>query len=285
MVELFIESDKEVIRFCEKMRQHNKQINLYWKTHKDWGNHLQFDAHIPNQVLIPAIAKSLTNVFITHRLGKWITSVMEDFYFYTDIDEKEKIMELTNWVMTGKDKDSLFVRKNEDPQQILESLFIANIKDTPTIHYDSLVKFRLKVFHDYVVHYVGLAIDEYKREEEHQEFINMLRGYVLNRKSSVSNIYIIQGDTFSFFNQSGKALSHLELRMLMQKEPLYLVGLDENEFNLAPLIAMTPEHIYIYGDDPSEPKTLTVINVFQEKVTFEPLRQFPFSHYMQKEQH
>ncbi|NBJ68974.1 MULTISPECIES: putative sporulation protein YtxC [Clostridia] len=285
MIELFIESDKEVIRFCEKMRQHNKQINLYWKTHKDWGNHIQFDAHVPNQVLIPTIAKSLTNVFITHRLGKWITSVMEDFYFYTDIDEKEKIMELTNWVMTGKDNDSLFVRKNEDPQQILESLFIANIKDTPTIHYDSLVKFRLKVFHDYVVHYVGLAIDEYKREEEHQEFINMLRGYVLNRKSTVSNIYIIQGDTFSFFNQNGKALSHLELRMLMQKAPLYLVGLDENEFNLAPLIAMAPEHIYIYGDDPSEPKTLTVINVFQEKVTFEPLRQFPFSHYMQKEQH
>ncbi|MFU0788353.1 MAG: sporulation protein YtxC [Virgibacillus proomii] len=282
MVELFIESDKEVIRFCERMRQHNKHINLHWKTHKEWGNLLQFEEHIPGQVLTGAIAKSLTDVYMTHRLSKLITSVIEDFYYYTDADEKEKILELTNWVMAGRDKNDLLVHKKEDPYQLLESLFIANIKDTVTIHYDSLVKFRLKVFRDYIIHYVGLAIDEYKREEEHQEFINMLRGYIARREPSVSAVYLLQGDTFSFFKENGKPFSNTELRTLMQKEPLYLVGLDESELNLSPLIAMAPKKIYIYGDDPSDPKTLTVINVFQERVIFEPLHQFPFVYFTKK---
>ncbi|CDQ39359.1 MULTISPECIES: sporulation protein YtxC [Virgibacillus] len=280
-----MESDKEVIRFCEKVRQYNKHINLHWKTHEEWGNHIQFDDQIPNQILISAIAKSLTNVFISQRLGKLITNVIEDFYYYTSLDEKEEILELTNWIMSGKDKDSLTVRKKEDPYQVLESLFIANIKDTSTIHFDSLVKFRLKVFRDYVIHYVGLAIDEYKREEEHQEFVNMLREYISNREPIVDTVHIIQGNSFSFYKQNGRPFSTMELRVLMQKEPLYIVGLDEDELNLAPLVAMSPRRIYIYGDHPSEPKTLTVINVFQEKVTFEPFNHFPFPYYSKKEQH
>jgi hypothetical protein len=62
----------------------------------------------------------------------------------------------------------------------------------------------------------------------------------------------------------------------MQSEALYIFGLDENELNLAPLIAMVPEKIKIYGNDPSEAKTMTVINIFQEKVIFEHDRHFPF---------
>lgn len=68
----------------------------------------------------------------------------------------------------------------------------------------------------------------------------------------------------------------MDLQTLMQKEPLYLFGLDETEMNLSPLIAMAPEKVKIYGDDPAEPKTLTVINVFQEKAEFQPTREFPF---------
>jgi len=71
----------------------------------------------------------------------------------------------------------------------------------------------------------------------------------------------------------------MELRTVMQNAPLYIVGLDEDEWNLAPLIAMAPKRIKIYGDLPSEPKTLTVINVFQERVDFEPIQKFPFPTY------
>ncbi|WP_042223265.1 putative sporulation protein YtxC [Oceanobacillus manasiensis] len=284
MLEVYFESDKEVIRFCEQLFRYNKKIELHWKTNKDWGNHLLFEKEINTNELFDAVSKAMVEVFVTHRLTAMINAIIEGYYYYTDRDEKEKILELTQWIFAGEDDDSLRVRKDKDPRQLLMSLFISNIKNTSTVHYDSIVKFRLNSFKDKLVHYVGLAIDEFKREEDHQEFVYQLREYVEKKNPSFKIIHILQGDPFSFFKQNGKRLSKMELRMLMQKEPLYIVGLDEEELNLAPLVAMAPEKIKIYGDHPSEPKTLTVINVFQERVDFEPYSNFPFSFYLNNRQ-
>ncbi|MGY0693110.1 putative sporulation protein YtxC [Virgibacillus sp. FSP13] len=281
LLEVYFGSDKEVISFCEHLFRYNKQIELHWKTDKDWGNQLQLE-YLPSNESIETIAKAMADVFLIHRLQAMIKHIIEDYYYYKSTDEIERIMELTHWIFSGEDDDSLQVRKNKDPSKLLNSLFIANIKNTTTIHYDSIVKFRLKVFKDQLVHYVGLAIDEFKREEDHQAFVNMLREYIAKKESAHNVVHVLQGSTFSFFRANGKPFSQMELRTLMQKEPLYIVGLDENELNLAPLIAMAPRKIKIYGDHPSEPKTLTVINVFEEKVDFEPFKNFPFSIHSKK---
>ncbi|RKQ29920.1 putative sporulation protein YtxC [Oceanobacillus halophilus] len=278
MLDAYFESDKEVLKFCEHLFLKSNQIQLHWKIHEEWGNHIQIEKSLPHENLIEVIAKSMTNVFIAHRLGNLIKSIIKKYYYYSNSDEIDRIHEITNWIIAGNDGDSLVVRKNKggDPNQLLVSLFIANIKDTENIHYDSIVKFGLKKFKDQLVQYVGLAIDEYKREEEHQEFVNMLREYITKKDPGMPIIHVLQGSTFVFYKETGKVISNMELRTIMQKEPLYLFGLDGEEMNLAPLIAMAPEKIIIYGDDPSEPKTMTVINVFQEKVEFESIRKFPF---------
>ncbi len=280
MLEVFFESDKEAISFCEHLFRYNKQIELHWKTDKEWGNHLQLDYQVSNGDTAEAIAKSMTDVFILHRLTSMINGIIETYYYYTNTDEIERIMDITHWIFSGDDDDSQIVRNNKDPSQLLQSLFTANIENTETIHFDSIVNFQLKVFKDQLIHYVGLAIDEIKREEDHQAFVDMLREYIAKREASYSTIHILQGNPFSFFKPNGKRFTKMEMRVLMQKEPLYIVGLDADELNLAPLIAMAPNKIKIYGDDPSEPKTLTVINVFQEKVEFEPYSRFPFPYYL-----
>ncbi|UJL45029.1 putative sporulation protein YtxC [Virgibacillus sp. NKC19-16] len=283
MLEIYFESDKEVIRFCEQLFSYNKQIELHWKTNKDWGNHLQLENRLAENGLIEAIAQSMTDVFIAHRLRNMIQSTIKRIYYYTNSDEIERILDLTEWIFAGEDADSLRVRSTEDPSQMLKSLFSASIKKETTIHYDSIVQFRLKDFRDQLVHYVGLAIDEFKREEDHQAFVNMLREYIVKKDPSFDTIHVLQGDAFTFYRQNGKQFSKMELRRLMKSEPLYIVGLDEDELNLAPLVAMAPKKIKMYGDDPSEPKTLTVINVFQEKVDFKAHHHFPFPHSLKKQ--
>ncbi|WP_163970189.1 putative sporulation protein YtxC [Oceanobacillus halotolerans] len=276
MLEVYFESDKEVIRFCERLFQYNKNIELHWKTHEEWGNHLQFTVQHPSNEIVKAIAKSMVDVFVTHRFTKIAKEIIKDYYYYSNADEIERILEITHWIVLGDDDDSAYVRNRKEPRKVLYSLFFSNVKNTSVVHFDSIVNFRLKVFKDQLIDYVGLAIDEFKREEEHQAFVNMLREYIAKKEASFSTIYILQGNPFSFYKPDGKRFSKMELRMLMQEEPLYIVGLDEEELNLAPLVAMAPEKIKIYGDHPSEPKTLTVINVFQEKVDFEPYQNFPF---------
>lgn len=282
MLEIYFESDQEVISFCEHLFRYNKQIELHWKTHEDWGNHLQFEEKLPRNEFMEVIAKSMADVFVIHRLGSMIRNIIKDYYYYSNEDELERIMDLTYWIFTGNDSDSLSVRKDKDPKLLMQSLFIANIKNTAIVHYDSIVNFRMKVFKDQLIHYVGLAIDEFKREEDHQAFVNMLREYIAKKESDQKVVHILQGNTFSFFRENGKPFTKIELRRLIQREPLYIVGLDESELNLAPLVAMKPRKIKIYGDHPSEPKTLTVINIFQEKVEFEPYSNFPFPYYLNR---
>jgi len=129
---------------------------------------------------------------------------------------------------------------------------------------------------DYLTHVVGLAIDEFKREEEHQNFIHSIREYIHKRKPKIEEVHLLQGDPFLFFKGNGSRFTSIELKSIMHKEPLYMIGLDATEMNLSPLIALLPGQIYIYGEYPSEAKTLTIINIFQERVRFYPYEKFPF---------
>lgn len=275
MLEVYFKFEKEVISFCENLFRYNKQIELNWKTHKDWGNQLQFKAEILNDSTIESMARAMVDVYVTHRLFNTLKAIIRNDYYYSNTDEIEKILDLTHWIYKEAE-----LKNNLKPHQLLLSLFMKHIKNTSPIHFDSIVQFRLNSFRNLLLDYVGLAIDEFKQEEDHQAFIDMLRKYIAKKEPTYHEIHILQGKNFTFFKSSGKRFSTLELRSLMHEEPLYIVGLDIEELNLAPLIAIAPKKINIYGDNPSEPKTLTVINVFQERVTFEPFSRFPFPHYL-----
>lgn len=258
-------------------------MELNWKADGKSGNHLTFNAQLPKNELIETIADTMAIVYMTQRLGVMVKRIIKDNYYYTDPDEIERIHDLTHWIITGKDEESKRLRKHDDQKEYLKSLFTANLREQNTFRFDSIVNFRMKSFKEQLTYFVGLAIDEFKREEDHQAFIDMLRAYVIKKEPGVPVIHILQGNSFVFFTQNGKRMTNIELRGLMKKEPLYIVGLHDNEFNLAPLIAMAPEKLKIYGDDPSEPKTLTIINVFQEKVEFEPISNFPFPSYLKND--
>ncbi|WP_245843847.1 putative sporulation protein YtxC [Oceanobacillus rekensis] len=282
-MEVYFESNKEVISFCERLFREHQQIELNWKTDEKRGNHLKFPDGLPKNELEDIIAGTMAEVFMTHRLGVMIKRIIKDYYYYTEHEEIERIHDLTHWIITGEDEESKRLRNNKNQHVFLKSLFIATLKESFEFHFDSIVNFRLKPFKEQLISYVGLAIDDFRREEDHQAFIDMLRAYIINKEPGVPVIHILQGNTFAFFKENGKRLTNIDLRVMMKKEPLYIVGLHDNEFNLAPLIAMAPEKLIIYGDDPSEPKTMTVINVFQEKVEFESISNFPFPYYLNHE--
>ncbi|MUV39358.1 hypothetical protein JNUCC1_03234 [Lentibacillus sp. JNUCC-1] len=277
MFEVYFKSDQEVISFCEFLFRHNKKIALHWQTEEDWGHRISFNDNMPTVERLDTISKSMVDVFIEHRLSRMINDIIHYNFYYTRTVEMERILALTHWIFFGEDEDSQRVKNYKDPAQVIKTIFLTNIKESTTVHFDSIVNFRFQVFKDQLIHYVGLAIDEFKREEEHQAFVHTLREYVKQKATTYPVLHVVQGKDFMFYKPSGKKFSAMELRMIMHKEPLYIVGLDKNEYNLAPLITLAPEKVRIYGDDPSEAKTLTVINVFQERAHFEPLENFPFA--------
>jgi len=263
--------------FCENLFQKNKQIALHWKVNEKWGNQISFEPQPLNELTYQSIGQSMVYVFITHRLGSMLREIIKETYYFTDRHEVEKIHELAEWIVIGDDSDAMIIRDNKHPTQLLRAIFLRHIRNTQTIHFDSIVQFGMKVFKADLIHYVGLAIDEFKREEEHQAFINTVREYVIKKEPNIPLIHVLEGNPFRYYSESGRLLSKFELHALIKKEPLYLIGLPQDEWNLAPLVAMAPKAIKMYVGDSSDPQTQTVINVFQERVTVHSSSDFPYS--------
>lgn len=270
MLNVYFGSIQEVICFCDHFFAHNKQIKINWETNNERGNHLRIEFPKWDEQLEEAVKDAFICVFTKHRLTEQIKNIIEEVYYYTNIEEKERILRLAYWILDEENKEIEIIK-------ILQETFLEIIREAREVYFDSIVKFRLQSFKKALIDHIGFAIDAFKQEEEHQAFVETLRKYVEEKDSKCEEIYLLQGNPFKFFKPSGDQYSTLELTSIMYKEPLYIVGLDEREPNLSPLLTLAPKKIKIYGDYPSEPNTLTIINVFQERVEFVPLDHFPFS--------
>lgn len=274
LLEIYFENDKEVRHFCEKLFRQNKQLSIKWSVHEKWGNRIQLEFETLNELKLQAIADSLVNVYLTFCFSNVLIEIIKDNYYFSDRHEIHHIHELAEWIVTGEDADSCMIRKNKQPLQLLRAIFLMHIRNAKTIHYNSIINFGMKIFKEELIYYVGLAIDEFKREEEHQSFIHTLREFIKKKESTISRLYILDGKYFNYFNEKGRQLSKIELTNFIKREPLQLFGLSQKEWNLAPLIALAPDKIDMYVHDPSHPRIQSVINVFQERVTIKTYNEF-----------
>src|SRR5690625_1174307 len=143
---------------------------------------------------LDVIIHCFIRVFTTYRLNRFIESIIKETYYYKNKDEIARISELTNWLMTELESNDYFSEKVDKMKDVLFELFKRNIVNKKTIHFDSVIKFQMKSFHNYLTNMVGLAIDEFKREEEYQNFIHSIREYINHRKPKHDEIHIVQSE-------------------------------------------------------------------------------------------
>lgn len=240
-----------------------------------WGQKIIFYKQTLTKQNIHDISEVFVSIFTSFRLLNMIETIVRESYYFKEPEEVHRILELAQEIILHQDDHGFPTYKNKQLHQILQRVFREQIQQSDAFHYDSVVKFCLTPFKKRLIDEVGLVIDDFKREEEHQMIVQMIREYIENKDVIIETVHILQGRNFLMFSERGNPLTKRELKPLMERTPLYLFGLNTDEWNLAPLIAISPRFIYIYGDL-SEPKTLTVLNVFQERVTVKPKHEFPF---------
>ncbi|SDN06082.1 putative sporulation protein YtxC [Sediminibacillus halophilus] len=280
MLEVYFETKAETMTFCDRVVQYGLDVELNWKTNDTWGNRIKIRESRSMEEQLANTAEAMAYVFTKHKESSWVADIIKNVYYYKDKEEVHRISELAHSILSGDESGDVPIPVDIDLRKTLKNCFQKNIHTEEAVHFDSLVNFRLQPYKEELIEIIGMAIDEFKREEDYQSFVQSLREYVTKKKSKFQVVHVVQGRNFKFYKANGKPFSKMEIKMLIQQEPLYIVGLDEAELNITPLLAMAPERVVIYGDHPSEPKTLTVINVFQEKAVFEPFTRFPFPNYL-----
>lgn len=270
LLDIYFNSEKERKCFEVNLLHIVETQELQWQTDDNHTERLQLFYPKENQAIVNDVMQAFIHVFITHYLPVILEKIIRRHFYYTDEEEVQRIVTIANSLF----EQEMVNISNDNP--FLKKLFYPQLLEMDTIYFHSFLAFRVQSCQEVFIELIGKAIDEFKMEEDHQTFIEAVRKFAASQGAKMPQIHVVQGDPFTFFTESGNKLTYRELHTMMQAEPLYIVGLDENEMNLAPLLAMSPEKIFIYGENPSEAKTLTVINIFLEKVTFKPLSHFPF---------
>ncbi|WP_228275607.1 putative sporulation protein YtxC [Gracilibacillus oryzae] len=221
------------------------------------------------------LSQLLSSVYIKHREYQAIQTILEKTYRFTNPEEKERITSLAKSLIE-KDEDIYEHRIHQhELHDILQAIFLLHT-EKEMVRFDSIVHFRFHHYLEQLTELVGLAIDEFKREEDYQSFIHSVREFIARKQPEVDVIYVLEGNQYHFFREDGTPYKTAELNEVMERFPLYIFGLQENEWNISPLIMLAPNHVYMFGNDPSETRLTTVINIFQENCTFFPIEEFPF---------
>ncbi|KGP71730.1 sporulation protein YtxC [Pontibacillus yanchengensis] len=281
MKEICFEYKQEALSFCESILDEHGDITIQWRHQNKTGYTVNIESGKTSAISVNKwLVNGLIHVFTLHREQSWIQDIIRNCYYYNDEDEVAHIFELCQSFLQD-DTEQRMVPLHElshgQHTKLLYRVFENALNEGDALHFDSVVTFRLQYYKEELIDFVGYAIDEYKREEEYQTYVQQLREYVGTKKAKIDHLVIVQKDaSFLFFNSSGKPISNAIVKNLAQQEPLYLFGLGKEELNLTPIMALAPEQISFYGDDVTDPKTLTVMNVFQERMEMYPLSKFPF---------
>ena len=229
-----------------------------------------FDENWCQQTFIPVLKWFIQSKKETN----WIVSVLENTFYFKDIEEQEQILCIYQSIRKGEINDIPNLpeseQREEELQAVLESLIYSKI----SFSIDSLITFRLKHYFDQLMPYIEAAIDEYKLEQEYQAFIQQLREVLFCTDSTMDEVHLVYNYQFKFFDRNGILISKNQLIKFINRTHFNNYGYYIDSVVLAPLVSIAPKKLYLYTDHSDHYLVQTIRNIFQERATLLPYQQF-----------
>jgi putative sporulation protein YtxC len=213
-------------------------------------------------VLIPVLIKFIIKL----KEDQWMLSLISNLFYFKDFEEQQQILHIAQSIIDGERSDIPNISPMTPRETFIEEALKEFLQQSVSFSFESFVKFRLRKYHDRLLQYVELAIEEYKLEQEYQNFIQNLRDFVRDREPKLTNIHLLHDQQFIFMDDQMCEMTREEIvklidRKLIQSHPMYI-----DSTVLAPLVSIAPSAIYIYTNNADEGMIQTIQNIFQERV-------------------
>lgn len=214
----------------------------------------------------PQVKNTFVKFVSDYKQYDWAKLIVEHRFFFEDEHEQEQILEIFTSMLEGHRKDLVSIKELDEQEHKLFDTVEQLFADHVSFLFDSFVRFRLRSYHDYMEHLVGISIDEYKMEQEYQMFIQMLREILINRQTSRDILHVVVQDSVSFYDELFREITRKELARLVDRKlfanyPIYI-----DSIAIAPLLSIAPRTIYLYSDDTDQPLIRTLANIFEERL-------------------
>lgn len=222
-----------------------------------------------------SLGTSLTTFIINEMWKGWTEETLKADYYYNDPEEVDQICGIISEMRSGERPELTELLTDWDEGGLVLGE-VQNLLCHPApVTFDSFATFRLKKLHDKWREMLGLAIDEYKMEQEYQVFIQMLREYLAIRGERTDTIHLYPSRTgFRFFDGHYTEVTKEELMNAIDKRLFFQHPLYVDSSTIAPLLSLAPRSIFVYGSE--EEKIVTTLrNIFEDRLDILPVSYFP----------
>jgi len=212
------------------------------------------------------LKRAVVDFIIQKKRNGWIRGQLKHFYFFQAEEEQNRILEIVVGMLKGERPELTVLAGEIDECREIGKAVGPLLGGEGTLPIDSLLTFRLKAYFDALDNYVGIAIDEYKMEQEYQIFIQSLRDYLKQKEPKKETVKLCLGEQAKFYNEQFREITREELdemidRRLLTNHPVYI-----DSATIAPLLSISPAKIEIYTDNPDHALIRTICNIFEERV-------------------
>ncbi|MBD1380075.1 putative sporulation protein YtxC [Metabacillus arenae] len=264
MVEITFNCEQDLECLYRFLQQHRKGNTFHLELIESCG--VRVSSAKQADSFISTLTALLMEYWLTYKEDGYLIAIIEKQFFFTDKDEKQELLHIAHSLMEGERTEIPKVEELGPRQELLQKAFELLLKPGLSFTFDSFSTFRLQAYFHRLREYVEIAIEEYKLEQEYQNFIQSLREYVIQHESKITTLYIDHDEHFFVFDDQLNLLSQKKLKSFIDRTFIYQHPMYIDSGLLAPLVSIAPEHIYLYTDDNDNGMIQTIQNIFQERL-------------------
>lgn len=249
---------------CHEMEVMTENNNLYIKINQN-------EEYTIQTYIVPAFTKFIMKVKEPEFLRQLLTTT----FFFNDEIEQQQIIQML-YSIVGEDEANLHpqLREGYRREEILIQALTMFLSQHVYFSFEAFLKFRLKDYYSRLLDYLEVAIDEYKLEQDYQDFIESLRKYIASKtRTTFTKVHVVyENERFLFYDENLEAFTYQVQKM--EDDFISVKGFEVDKELIAPLLLICPKQIDLYVQDLDQGMIQTLITIFQERVTVHPYERF-----------
>lgn len=251
--------------------------NIVVRESKRWRLHVDgLDVYLEEEGVCEDTFNEMVHAFMelirSRKWLGWIEGILRHRYYYEDPQEIARILEI------GQEFEEETPRGLSLPlvYDQLEATLHTELCEKALLSFDELAVSCLQSVYENLVTYTGFLIDEYKQEESYQLLLDSWRRRVRYRDTGVQRIHLIDKGDWMYFHDEGNPISSSETDLYLRQYPDECVTDLPEGWCVTTALIHAPNELIIYSDQRDDSTFELLLNIFEEKVVWRNLKDFPF---------
>jgi putative sporulation protein YtxC len=194
-----------------------------------------------------SVARALAKLIAEH-YGVWLRRIMRQHYAYLAQRERQVMLVRVMAVLGREDADAK--RKRLDRMTVAAVMFLGSHEE---VNIEGFQDFLLQ---DICLNFMGFidkAIDDYFAEQEYEQFVQFLKGYVQRRENHVECAHVIFGpEDMTILDGNGRNIGAPIIADLADGLDFSDDGQMRQEMIVSTLVLLGPQEIVLHNEIPPE---------------------------------